>query len=150
MKLSARQKADSKNRYARFERQVDEGRIKRILQRFSRKVERLRANPPASLKAVWDDVGLMGALLRDYSRGEYTAVPWRTISSIAGAVIYFVTPFDAIFDYVPVAGFVDDAMIIKLAVDLARDDLHRYAQWKAASANARDPGTGEPAGQRSA
>lgn len=150
MSISAEQSAESRKQYARFEGRVDETRLRRVLRRFGRKIDRLSVNPPASLTAVWDEVKLMGGLLHDYTRGEYTAVPWKVITALGGAVIYFVTPFDAIFDYIPVTGFLDDAMILGMALEYARDDLRRYARWKYGTDEPAPEAQGgrEPAGER--
>ncbi len=43
-----------------------------------------------------------------------------------GALFYFIDPFDAIPDFVPFAGFVDDAAIIAMAVSYLRKELKNY------------------------
>lgn len=69
-------------------------------------------------------------MLSDYKKGVYKTVPWSSIAATTGAVVYFITPIDVIFDFIPVAGYLDDAFVIKLALDMARSDIQRYADWK--------------------
>jgi len=43
-----------------------------------------------------------------------------------GALLYFINPFDAIPDFVPLGGFVDDAAVIAAAVTYLRKELKNY------------------------
>lgn len=71
-------------------------------------------------------------LVTDYVKGNYKDVPWNVIAAVTGAVIYFVSPVDVIPDVIPVVGYIDDALVVKLALEIARPDLEAYARWKAA------------------
>jgi uncharacterized membrane protein YkvA (DUF1232 family) len=35
---------------------------------------------------------------------------------ITGAIIYFVTPIDLIFDWIPLLGFIDDAAVVVFVI----------------------------------
>ncbi|MGM0951594.1 MAG: YkvA family protein [Pseudomonadota bacterium] len=76
------------------------------------------------------DVKLMFSLLRDYWRGDYRAVPWKSIAAMAGALIYVLNPIDLIPDIIFGFGFLDDAGVVALCLKLVEADLHRYAAWK--------------------
>lgn len=47
-----------------------------------------------------------------------------------GAVIYFVTPIDAIADFIPVLGWMDDAAVFTLVINQIRAELDRYKERK--------------------
>ena len=47
-------------------------------------------------------------------------------AAAVGALLYFINPFDAIPDFVPFAGFVDDAAVIAAAVTFLRIELKNY------------------------
>jgi len=71
-------------------------------------------------------------LLRDRVAGIYMETPWTTIAALTGALIYVLSPFDLILDIIPGIGFLDDAIVIGLAIKLAQPDLEKYRAWKTA------------------
>ena len=69
-------------------------------------------------------------LLRDRVAGVYKETPWKTIAALTGALIYVLSPIDLILDFIPGIGFLDDAIVIGLAIRLALPDLEKYRAWK--------------------
>lgn len=76
------------------------------------------------------DIRLMFSMLRDYWRGDYREVPWRSIAAIAGTLIYVLNPLDLIPDLLLGIGFLDDAGVVVACLTLVESDLIRYAAWK--------------------
>jgi uncharacterized membrane protein YkvA (DUF1232 family) len=74
-------------------------------------------------------VELALACLRDVVRGEYR-LPWKTVAALTAALAYFLAPVDAIPDFVPFAGFIDDAAVLGLVFGAAEADLRRYCEWR--------------------
>ena len=70
-------------------------------------------------------------LLRDRVTGTYKETPWKTIAALTGALLYVLSPIDLILDFIPLIGFLDDAIVIGLAIKLAQPDLAKYRAWKA-------------------
>jgi uncharacterized membrane protein YkvA (DUF1232 family) len=86
----------------------------------------------------------MFGLVRDYWNGNYRQVPWKTIAAVVGALLYVLMPLDLIPDFIPVAGFLDDAGVIAACLALVSDDLVDYEKWKlhqdnSVKSNADDP-----------
>lgn len=82
------------------------------------------------LSQYWNDIKTSFSLIRDWFSGAYDKVPARMIVSLAGALIYLVSPLDLIPDWVPMAGLVDDAAILAFVFQLSKVDLNVYRQWK--------------------
>lgn len=82
------------------------------------------------LKRFSSDIRLMFAMLRDYWKGNYRAIPWKSVAAIAGALIYVMNPLDVIPDLIFGFGFIDDAGVVALCLRLVESDLLRYAAWK--------------------
>lgn len=82
------------------------------------------------LRRFTTDVRLMFSLIRDYWRGDYRDIPWKSVAAIAGALLYVLNPIDLIPDFIFIIGFLDDAGVVALCLKLVESDLHRYAAWK--------------------
>jgi len=82
------------------------------------------------LKSVWSDFQTLLRLLRAYRNKEYNEIPWRTILYAATAVLYFVTPFDLIPDFIPLTGFLDDITVITFVIGSIQEDLQKFKAWE--------------------
>ena len=49
--------------------------------------------------------------------------PMQVKATLVGAIAYFVMPFDAIPDVLPVIGFTDDAAVLAIAIKLVGDHI---------------------------
>lgn len=81
-----------------------------------------------------DDFRTLVRLVVAYARGHYRDIPIDALVVVVGALVYVVSPFDAIPDVLP-AGFLDDAAVILWAVKTVRDELDRFRSWELGSAS---------------
>ena len=88
-----------------------------------------------SLKKYLEDACDIFALLKDRITGKYTETPWSTIAALTGALLYVLSPFDLIPDFIPVAGFLDDAAVFAFVLAMAKDDLACYREWRKVQQN---------------
>ena len=82
------------------------------------------------LAGVIEDLKTMFEMLRSVARGAYRPRK-ETLILIAGAVLYFVIPIDVIPDFIPVAGFVDDAAVIAWVVKTCKGEIELFKALKA-------------------
>ena len=83
-----------------------------------------------ALRAVFTDLIAVTRLARAWATGRYTAVPWRTIALLSGALVYFLNPLDVVPDMIPLTGNLDDVMVIGLVVSAIRVDIERFTAWE--------------------
>ncbi len=50
---------------------------------------------------------------------------------MVGGLIYVVSPVDVIPDAIPVAGVLDDAVVIAWVIKAVRDELDAFREWEA-------------------
>ena len=81
-------------------------------------------------------------MVRCSASREYLDTPWQSIVLITAALIYFVSPFDAIADFLPVIGFIDDAAVISAVLAAISKDVEKFIAWettKSESINSPEP-----------
>ena len=64
-------------------------------------------------------------MLKAVAKGSYR-LRKETLILVAGAVLYFVIPIDVIPDFIPVAGFVDDAAVIAWVVKTCKTEIDLF------------------------
>jgi uncharacterized membrane protein YkvA (DUF1232 family) len=95
-------------------------------------VGKINVIPRGPFAETWPYLMAMIRLLRDYQRAEYRDVPEQNLQTIIAAILYFVSPFDVIPDWVPVLGHIDDAFVVSLALKSVRSDLDTFMAWETA------------------
>lgn len=92
--------------------------------------EKINHIPRGPFAETWPYLMAMIRLLRASSQGEYRDVSSPNLLVIVAAMIYFVSPFDVIPDSVPILGHIDDAMVVRLALESVRGDLDAFMAWE--------------------
>lgn len=82
------------------------------------------------IKAMGTDLHSLFRLVESWVKGNYKKVPLQTILFAMAAIIYFVNPFDAVPDYIPFAGYLDDMTIIGFVVKSIRKDIQEFLVWE--------------------
>ncbi|OEJ14412.1 hypothetical protein BFL38_06170 [Brachyspira hampsonii] len=90
------------------------------------------------LSKFLDKIQLMVDMIGDYVNGNYKDVPWKSLSAIAGALIYLILPLDVLPDLFPIIGLLDDAFIIGLCIKCFSTDLQKYKVWKYSESDAEE------------
>lgn len=112
--------------FARFlplaERVLSRGRLPALLFAVARKGPKL--------DKLRDDLRLMQSLCLAWWRNEYRGVPKKTLLLIVAGLLYFVSPFDAIPDWIPGVGFLDDIAVLTWVMKTVSEELERFKQWR--------------------
>jgi uncharacterized membrane protein YkvA (DUF1232 family) len=82
------------------------------------------------LRRYASEFRLLFSMLNDYYHRRYREVPWYIISSIGAALLYVLTPIDLLPDFIPLIGYIDDASVFALCLNLARKEVKKYQDWK--------------------
>ncbi|MDP2746591.1 MAG: hypothetical protein CVV09_06340 [Gammaproteobacteria bacterium HGW-Gammaproteobacteria-13] len=106
------------------------GRLPMLLLSVARKREKL-GNGFAELTG---QLKLLQALCLAWWRGEYRAIDSRALLAVVAALLYFVTPLDAIPDWLFGIGLVDDLAVLAWVLRTWQEELAAFQQWRAAQA----------------
>lgn len=84
------------------------------------------------LEGVWDDLQSLIRLGKAWLKGDYTQTPWQAIVFAIAGIIYFVNPFDIMPDFIPGAGYLDDATVIGFVIKSIKRDIKQFLAWEQA------------------
>jgi uncharacterized membrane protein YkvA (DUF1232 family) len=104
----------------------------RLRQLVTDAIGKISIIPRGPFADTWGYLMAMIRLLRDYHRAEYRDISEANLQIIIAAILYFVSPFDVIPDWVPVLGHIDDAFVVSLALKSVRMDLDTFMAWETA------------------
>ncbi|GGF30729.1 hypothetical protein GCM10010954_32350 [Halobacillus andaensis] len=130
---------------------LEKGKARRIFENLKDRAQNLINNPEKTkdviqqardksfknegpLSEVWHELQLMFNMVRDWVRGDYRKAPRGSIIAILGGILYLLMPLDAIPDFIPVAGLIDDVYILNLVIKQVRSDIDDYKAWLSNSA----------------
>lgn len=108
----------------------DPAKAAQLADQAASKTRALEDKPGNPMSQVREQLGLMIRLLRAYALGQYRDIPWRSLLAVAGSILYFVTPIDAVSDFLPGIGFVDDASLLLFVAQQLRADLIKFNRWE--------------------
>jgi uncharacterized membrane protein YkvA (DUF1232 family) len=92
--------------------------------------EKINHIPRGPFAETWPYLMGMIRLIREFHQGEYRDLSSPNLLTIIAAIIYFVSPFDLIPDSVPILGHIDDALVVRLALESVRADLDAFMAWE--------------------
>ena len=97
---------------------------KRIEKKFHRKHRGLKNSSPL-IKKMFRQLMLFYQMVFDSN--YHFAAKSRYI--MLGALLYFIIPIDLLSDFIPVLGYVDDAVIVKMAWNTVHDEIEKYREF---------------------
>lgn len=75
-------------------------------------------------------IQLLINFIKDCKSGRYKLYSKMLFVSVFIGFLYLIMPADFIPDWVPFAGFIDDAAVIGLVYKQLNKDLEKYKLWK--------------------
>ena len=109
-------------------RKVTEEDLEKVLKKREEIEKKFSGEGP--LGKFFADLKLLFGVIQDFMKGNYKAVPFWTLGAIVTALLYVLSPLDLIPDFIPVIGYVDDAMVVATCLSMVKKDLLKYKEWK--------------------
>ena len=108
---------------------MDRTSVQETASEATEKVKGLLGRGSEQVRILVMQVTLLAGMVKDALQGEYE-IPWRTVAAAGAALAYFVSPIDVIPDFLPVIGYVDDAVLVYWVCNLIAEDLRDYCRAK--------------------
>ncbi|MBX8543515.1 DUF1232 domain-containing protein [Pseudomonas cichorii] len=93
-------------------------------------VARKGSTEGSRLGRIKEDLRLLQALCLAYWRGEYRDISPKAILSIVAGLMYFLSPLDAIPDWIPGLGMFDDIAVLAWIMKHLTDELDAFRAWR--------------------
>jgi uncharacterized membrane protein YkvA (DUF1232 family) len=119
-------------RRATSEAEAYAGDPKLLRELLKNAVGKLNVMPRGPFGDAWPYLLAMIRLGRAHQRNEYRDISRPKLLMVIAALIYFVSPFDVIPDWLPVLGHIDDAFVVTLALKSVRTELDAFMAWETA------------------
>jgi len=100
--------------------------VEGFLEDARKKIDELKENPAQFALTAILQLKLACEMFDCYLKKE-CSLPWKTVFAVFGLFLYLINPFDVIPDFLPGVGYLDDAVVLGLALKLIRDDLRKFA-----------------------
>ena len=113
--MNNRQQHKASQKFNKYKNSASMADIKKI-------DSKLGGKNKGALKEVWDTVLQLWELMKDPNAA------WSSKAIAIAALMYVVSPIDAIPDVIPVLGLTDDAAVIALAVTSLGTALKKYSK----------------------
>ncbi|APC18088.1 hypothetical protein BLL42_21040 [Pseudomonas frederiksbergensis] len=107
-------------------RLLSRGRLPALLFAVARK----GASQGDRLGKLKDDLRLLQALCLAYWRGEYRDISRKSMLTVVAGLMYFLSPLDAIPDFIPVFGMLDDIAVLAWVMKTLDDELSAFRAWR--------------------
>lgn len=107
----------------------DPQEMDKLVDKSSRKMHDVKSQKH-NFKNFFPQLLTFQRMLRAYARKEYPHLPWKSLLSIVGAVLYFLNPLDLIPDFIPGIGLLDDITVFAWAYKSLGSDVERFMEWE--------------------
>ncbi|MDR6563001.1 MULTISPECIES: YkvA family protein [unclassified Arcicella] len=72
----------------------------------------------------------LSRMVKAYATGQYRIIPWASILKIIASLIYFISPFDLIPDFLPFIGLSDDLALVMWLFNSLKTDVDNFIAWE--------------------
>ncbi|MCA0989187.1 YkvA family protein [Guptibacillus algicola] len=79
---------------------------------------------------MWVDVKTFSRLVQEVRKGAYTDISRKAVIMIVGGLLYFISPLDAVPDFLAGVGLLDDVAVIGFVARQLKQELEKFREWE--------------------
>ena len=84
-----------------------------------------------AIREIFADLQIILQLVKAWLAGGYNDISLKSIAILIGAILYFLNPFDAIPDAIPVIGYFDDVSVVAWVLKTLKNEIKKFREWEA-------------------
>ena len=77
-----------------------------------------------------EDIKRLINLVQDTISGDYKGLSIISSAIVLFTGLYFISPIDLIPDFIPFVGFVDDLLVMRVAIAFIQTEIDYYGDWQ--------------------
>ena len=82
------------------------------------------------LGEVLESLQALARMVKAWASRQYVEVERKTVITVVAGLLYFLLPIDAIPDFIPLAGMLDDVFVVSLVISRVSAELERFRLWE--------------------
>lgn len=82
------------------------------------------------VRDVKEQLLLMIRFVRAYATGAYRDVAIKSMATIVGVLVYFISPLDLIPDVLPILGIADDVALVVWMFNVLEKEIAKFSDWE--------------------
>lgn len=82
------------------------------------------------IKDIKGNLQLMIRFISAYAKGEYRDVAGKSMATIVGVLVYFISPLDLIPDVLPLLGIADDVALVVWMFNVLEKEISKFSDWE--------------------
>ncbi len=106
----------------------DDHQTGELITNAEKKTESAQNN--SSLRELTSQVKALIRLVKHYRDGSYRHVSKKSMMLIVAALLYFVSPIDAVPDFLLGIGLLDDAAVLAFLYKTIKKEIDHYMEWE--------------------
>ncbi len=103
-------------------------RVSKLIDASKEKLSNLELKDD-DFKGILGTIKTFIRMVKAFRSGQYD-IPWVTIVMVVAALIYFLVPLDALPDFIPITGYIDDFTVIMAVYKKFKGDIVAFQAWE--------------------
>lgn len=104
-------------------------RVQKLLEAGKKRLDEIASNSEDKQSFI-NQIQMIIRMIKAHFTGEYKSFSMQSMLLLVFALVYFITPFDLLPDFIPALGFTDDISIVLFIFKSIKGDIEEFKSWE--------------------